>query len=915
MRPDELLLGDEPEAVRAAREFVAEALAGSDPDLIVDAQLLATELVTNASLHGEPPILVRAVRLDDRVRLEVEDTGRELPLRARDSVDAMTGRGLTLVSAMASSWGVDPGTRGGKVVWAELGPGRPLGVMPPDIDIAAFLAAWPNDLEHEARFRVRIGAVPTELLLAAKAHIDNVVRELTLVRAEEASKGRAVPAPLAALIDTVTEDFAEARAEIKRQALAAAERGDLFTDLVLELPLSAADAGERYLLALDDADRHARAARLLTLAPPQSHRAFRQWYVRAIVDQLRAASRGELADSPPPYAQVLANHVDQLAALEESHERLQLLQRVMSRLTDATSVEEIASIVVRNAGAYTGVESARVFVLTAGRTLRSIAWHGRGQDDDPFDEFSLDADLPGAVVARTGEPLFLRSLAHIYGRFPEMEGYYPGERSLHVVPLTVGTRRLGLLAMTFLSGAVDDEAQMSFVGAIASTLASAIDRAQATARAEAERARELHLLTAQLDVLTGIVASVPIHQALESLIRAVEAVSVDGMLGSVLLLDRDGVHLRHGAAPSLPDAYNDAIDGLAIGPATGSCGTAAYRREQVIVQDVLTDPLWADFRDVAALAGVRACWSTPILGRDGTVLGTFAMYYPQPRVPSAADLALIDVLVRTVAIALERNRSDEDREAALAAESAAALTLQHSLLPAVPPRLGPVMLEARYRTGDPGVEVGGDWFDAIAVDDATVLVVGDVQGHDLQAASLMGQLRTVARAGAGEGQSPGEILAGMNHYLRRVDTELIATAVVVRLDRDGTTATVATAGHLAPLLLAPSADGWVVGDVDVAVGPPLAIDYRWGETTTVMPRGSVLLLYTDGLVETRSWPLDHGLGLLRRAMAALPPDADLTAVLDAALELVPTGSRGDDVAVLAASVTADAPARRPPVSG
>jgi len=116
VRPDELLLQDEPEAVRAAREFVAQSLVGSSPDLIVDAQLLATELVTNARLHGVPPIMVGAVRHLGRVRLEVEDAGQTLPVRTRDSLDSMTGRGLTLVSALASSWGVDPGSDGGKVV-------------------------------------------------------------------------------------------------------------------------------------------------------------------------------------------------------------------------------------------------------------------------------------------------------------------------------------------------------------------------------------------------------------------------------------------------------------------------------------------------------------------------------------------------------------------------------------------------------------------------------------------------------------------------------------------------------------------------------------------------------------------------------------------------------------------------------
>ena len=116
-------------------------------------------------------------------------------------------------------------------------------------------------------------------------------------------------------IGFVTEDFAEARNEIKRQALEAARRRDVFTDLTLHLPVAAATAGLRYLAALDEADRQARSARLLTLAAPPSHRLFREWYVRALVDRLRAASRGE---SPPPiknFSLVLADELDRLSDL------------------------------------------------------------------------------------------------------------------------------------------------------------------------------------------------------------------------------------------------------------------------------------------------------------------------------------------------------------------------------------------------------------------------------------------------------------------------------------------------------------------------------------------------------------------------------------------------------------------------
>ena len=424
--------------------------------------------------------------------------------------------------------------------------------------------------------------------------------------------------------------------------------------------------------------------------------------------------------------------------------------------------------------------------------------------------------------------------------------------------------------------------------------------------------RDALLLAAQLELLAGVVSGVTLRQALTSLLRVVEQVSTGGLLASILLADESGKHLLHGAAPSLPDDYNAAIHGVEIGPSVGSCGTAAYRRAQVIVEDIESDPLWADFRDVAVPAGLRACWSTPIVGVGGRVLGTFAMYYPRPCRPSPGDLALIDVLVRTVSMAIERSRLDEQRERELAEERALGLTFQRSLLPDIPHAIGPVELAARFRTGDPGVHVGGDWFDAIDVDEGLVLVVGDVQGHDVEAAALMGQLRTVVRASASEGQPPSAVLERTADYLERLGSDRIATVLVVHLDVHARLATVACAGHLPPVVVGSRDGATTLGDVVVATGPPLGIGASWPERSSHLPEDAVLLLYTDGLVETRTWDIDEGIRRLGTLLEALPPRPRPERVLDAALSLLPAGNRGDDVAVLAAHVpsASSSPAQR-----
>jgi two-component system sensor kinase FixL len=149
----------------------------------------------------------------------------------------------------------------------------------------------------------------------------------------------------------------------------------------------------------------------------------------------------------------------------------------------------------------------------------------------------------------------------------------------------------------------------------------------------------------------------------------------DGLRCSILLLDRDGKHVHHGAAPSLPETYVKAVDGASIGPRNGSCGTAMYLRRPVVVKDVMTDRLWADYRKLAEICGLSACWSTPILSPQGDVLGSFAMYREEKRGPGPEELRLTQIATHIAGIAIERQRSQEtlrEREARikLAAESA-----------------------------------------------------------------------------------------------------------------------------------------------------------------------------------------------------------------------------------------------------
>jgi len=169
------------------------------------------------------------------------------------------------------------------------------------------------------------------------------------------------------------------------------------------------------------------------------------------------------------------------------------------------------------------------------------------------------------------------------------------------------------------------------------------------------------LRTAHNKVLQLAIQDQPLETILDTLARTVEEWSATGVLASILLLDRDAQVLRHGAAPSLPNAYNEAIDGVAIGPCAGSCGTAAFLKEPVFVSDIASDPRWEDFKDLAAEHALAACWSIPILSGTGEVLGTFAMYHREPREPAEQDLELVDLVTRTAALIINRKRAEDER--------------------------------------------------------------------------------------------------------------------------------------------------------------------------------------------------------------------------------------------------------------
>lgn len=186
-----------------------------------------------------------------------------------------------------------------------------------------------------------------------------------------------------------------------------------------------------------------------------------------------------------------------------------------------------------------------------------------------------------------------------------------------------------------------------------------------TCRDITDEVRAGSLRDAEHHILVSIAAGAPLREVLTQIVLMIEE-HAPPTIGSILLLSDDGLRVKHGAAPHLPEEYNRAVDGIPIGAEAGSCGTAAFHRKAVFVDDIETDPLWAPYRDAARSARLRACWSTPIFGSDSRVLGTFALYYREPRKATQQERDLIARATHVAGIAIHRWQSD-DRLRALGA--------------------------------------------------------------------------------------------------------------------------------------------------------------------------------------------------------------------------------------------------------
>jgi PAS domain S-box-containing protein len=653
-------------------------------------------------------------------------------------------------------------------------------------------------------------------------------------------------------------------------------------------------------------------------------------------------SRGRVVtDARGTAVRIIGTTVDVTDAREQAERRLSAVQRaaaiaeVAAELANATRMDQLAEVALRGCASVLGADSTALAVLDPAGSLLLHMTRGlvdaveTGADvalPATGVELAMDDSLPTQYVVRHGEPVFLADPEEAVARFPAMAevAELVVVRALAALPLRVEGRVVGSFVVVWAHDrpfAADD---LGLLEALAAQIALTVSRLRADAERDAAVA-EMAAANARLRLLaeTGRVLSgtLDITEQISQLTELV--VPALGDWCWVLVSDEHG-RMREIATghsdPALVPELERYVRSMVSGMTDAAAARVVIRTGRPLVLTTLDEDVIAralpDPAARAALAALNpaAGLAVPLVAR-GRTLGVLGLYTGPERGPHTQveiDTAL--EVGRRAGLALQQARL-------FGQQRQLAETLQRSLLTA-PPAPDHCEIVVRYVPAAAGAEIGGDWYDAfVQSDGGTVLVIGDVVGHDSRAAAAMGQLRGLLRGiGHHTGGTPAEVLTGLDRAARGLDLDTMATALVARLEQDdpellaGTTRVRwSTAGHPPPVLLEP--DGTVTlldGDPpDLLLGVDAATS-RVDRVATIQ-RGGTLLLYTDGLVERRDRDLDAGIDELLRVVGELA-DLPLDQLCDRLLERMFLPDTEDDVALLAVRLhPQDAP--RPPEAG
>ena len=570
--------------------------------------------------------------------------------------------------------------------------------------------------------------------------------------------------------------------------------------------------------------------------------------------------------------------------------RLSRLAKVTAELSGCTELSQVVDVVVGHAPAAVGAVVASISLLDSDDRLHLAGLQGgRAGAEQEWSSYSLDAQVPTSESLRTRRTLVVAGRDEIETRYPLLAGAVGEGRTLVCLPLTAGGARLGVISLGLHERAPDPE-EIEFLEIFAVSVAQCIVRIRAVDEADAAAARlallsEVSAILAQsLDYNITLAAVARLTVPVLADWCAVEILE-DGRLRTLAVhhTDPEKVELARRLQQDYPSDPNSP---------TGSPNVVRTGLSE-IYPEVTDDMLVAGARDDEHLRLSRELRLSsglvvPLIARS-RVLGAITLVFAESgRRYVPADIAFAEVLARRAAMAIDN--ADLFTQTQKVAEQ-----LQRAVLPDALPIAPGLEIVAHYRPSG-RTEVGGDFYDAVLVPDGRLAVfVGDVAGRGVAAAAAMAQSRTAVRACLALDPEPVSVLGHLDAIHRTLDDSRMVTLLYALIDRERDVLTIVSAGHPPAIMAGPGRSTSVLWPPS---GPPLGLTNTGREALRVpFPQGSTLLLYTDGLVETRTHPIDDGISTLRAALQDTLATGDLRSGLIALTTEL--SSTDDDITALA----------------
>jgi len=609
---------------------------------------------------------------------------------------------------------------------------------------------------------------------------------------------------------------------------------------------------------------------LVTYADPQPFDERQRVELQTVADQIALALQRSLLQVSREEAVRLNSRVERVRAVGQA-------------MTPDLGVEEVASAIVAEATQALGAVAGGVGVATRdGNRLEFIS--RIGVPDDVPNSVSLGTEGPITDAYRSGVATLIEGPHGPDSIAPTSSLLGEPVQALLATPISGRGRRIGVIALRFDREHSFSPDELRFVEALAQEAGEALERARMF---EAEQ-RALRRAARLQEVTARLARSVTTEDAARAILRGA-TVGVGADSAAIGLASDDGQSLRlvpgvmSGGTLRLESPIEVAVADRSVLAHVYRNGRALWIPTQEIWKSRFEDG-WASQHDLGV-----CLYAVPIVAK-GEAIGAMAVYYKHEReAPSAEDTEMIRAFAHQAGVALERARAYE-------VEHEAAMTLQRNLMPEGVARAATVDADGRYLPATRGVHVGGDWYDILDRPDGTVaFAVGDIAGHGLQAAAAMGQVRSAWRALALSMTETSAVLASLERFAGSVEGAFFSTILTMLLDPATNELRYATAGHPPALVLEPDGSTrFLEGGRSVPLGLPFDLPRPQAHERLVP--GSIVILYTDGLVERRDESLDRGLERLAKT-AASASGGTLEELSDALVDLV-AEERHDDVALL-----------------